>query len=104
MGSRRYAGCGALAMLFASLSAAPAGALPITLYANVDFGADHVAARERIGGSGGSAADAPPVEFGLAPKPVALAITPLEVSFRHWDEEELDVADAAALALVEADR
>src|SRR5262245_38541104 len=100
MGSRRRTGFGAMTLLIASLAACPAGALPITFYADVDFGADHVAARERIGGSSGSAAAAAPVEFALRPRQAALATTPVEISFRRWDESEPEALDAAALALV----
>jgi hypothetical protein len=90
----------ALAWLLASgLAAAPARALPITLYANVDFGADHVAARERLGASAALAsaplAAAPlavALDVAAAPKPLASA--PLEISFRRWDEGGLASPDA----------
>ena len=87
-------------LLAAGLAAAPARALPITRYAGVDFGADHVAARERLGASLGgetAALAAAPIAVALdaAAKPKPLASAPLEVSFHRWDEGGLGSPEAA---------
>jgi hypothetical protein len=100
MHAERLARLLAVASLLAcSLSTAPARALPITFYADVDFGADHAAARERLGASA-AAANARPggaslaVALDVAASPKPLASAPLEVSFRRWDEGGLATPDA----------
>ena len=87
MAFRRSAGLGVPALVLAGcLAAASARAVPITVYDHVDLGADHTAARERIGGVRGHAGATVDVALDLIVKKTAASIAPLEISFHRWEE------------------
>ena len=101
MRSRRRTAFAMTAIALASSpAAAPARAVPITWYAHVDFGADHVAARERIGASSGSGDATPDFALDLIPTPIDLSTASLAISFRRWDEGEI-AGTSAVLAPVD---
>jgi hypothetical protein len=105
MVSKRGKGSSAAALALAgSLAAGAANADPITLCANVDFGADHAAASMRSEDSSVSLPASFEVALDLAPRPTHLSIAPLAISFRRWDENLLGTLSDVPVAPVDPAR